>query len=101
MMQERNNAPHILSTSGNLMGICFVVLSSLRALKMNGQTFMDEFAAVATCLFMVSCLLSFLSMRSKKVRQQLLYETAADYVFLSGLLVLCITTLFITFRFMQ
>jgi tellurite resistance protein TehA-like permease len=99
-MQKSSNAPHILSTSANLMGICFLVLTSLKALKMTGQTLMDECASVAVCLFMLSCLLSFMAMRSTSLRASR-YETFADYIFMAGLVDLCITTLFIAFRFME
>jgi predicted membrane channel-forming protein YqfA (hemolysin III family) len=99
-MNDKNNAPHILGTSANLLGICFIVLTSLKALKMDGQTFIDEFACGAVCLFMISCLFSFLSMRGTSKRTQW-YETVADYVFLAGLFTLCITTIFIAFSFMH
>ena len=58
-MAENNKAPHILNTSANLLGICFLVLTSLKVFNLSGTTFIDECTAVATLLFMTSSILSF------------------------------------------
>lgn len=96
MLQGKNDkSPHILNTSSNLMGFCFIVLTSVKVVKMSGATIIDEFTAVAILLFMTSSILSFLSMRSKTKTADL-YENIADYIFLTGLLLLFITTMLIT-----
>ncbi|WP_078830509.1 hypothetical protein [Sediminibacterium ginsengisoli] len=95
-MEKKNTSQHILNTSATLFGLCYVVLTSLKALKLDGETTIDEFTAASMFLFMLSCLLSFLSMRAGK--KQVLLEKLADYVFLTGLLVLFGTTLFIMFH---
>ncbi len=86
-MESRNKSTHILNTSANLMGICFVVFSSLKSIKISDHTYIDEFTALAMFLFMISCTLSFLSIRSQS-KNSLKYEIIADYVFLSGLFIL-------------
>lgn len=93
---EPNKAPHILNTSATLFGLCYVVLTSLKALKVDRETLMDEFTTVSMFLFITSCLLSFLSIRGK--RKSAAYEWVAEYVFLGGLLALFITTIFIVFN---
>ncbi|MEP6582613.1 MAG: hypothetical protein ABJA90_00040 [Ginsengibacter sp.] len=95
-MENRNDkSPHILNTSSNLLGFCFIVLTSLRVLNLNGKTIIDEFTSVAMVMFMISSVLSFLSMRNKKSNSDR-FEKVADVIFLSGLFLLFVTTMLIT-----
>lgn len=96
MNDRKDNAPHILNTSSTLLGLCFVVLTSLKVTNKSDTTNIDELTAVAILLFMMSSLLSFLSMRSH-TSPSLRYEKAADFIFLAGLFFLFITTVFIIF----
>lgn len=91
---ENNKTPHILSASSNLLGICFLIVTSLRVLHLTGSTYMDELATVALVLFMSSCIFSFLSIRSVNKKIAKLYETVADYIFLTGLVLLFLIALF-------
>ncbi|MEH3114556.1 hypothetical protein [Pedobacter terrae] len=95
-----NRSPHILSTSANLLGICFIVLTSLKKLALNDGSLIDEFAVAAVMFFMTSCILSFISMRRQITASQRL-EKAADFIFLSGLLVLFIATILIAFNLIK
>ncbi|MET0391772.1 MAG: hypothetical protein ABW019_01470 [Chitinophagaceae bacterium] len=92
-MRLQNKSPHILSTSANLLGICFVVLTSLHILRLKAITLIDEFTAVAIVLFMASSILSFLSLRNTSRSEW--YEKIADWVFLAGLIDLFIITMMI------
>jgi len=92
-----NRSPHILSTSANLLGICFIVLTSLKKLNLADSSIIDEFAVAAVILFMASCILSFISMRKGDTVSQRLEKTA-DFIFLSGLVVLFIATILIAFN---
>lgn len=97
MKENENRSPHILNTSANLLGFCFIVLTSIKISKLNQSSYIDEGAALAIILFMTSCLLSFLAMRSTALRSKKL-EGIADIMFLCGLIVLLLTTLMITFN---
>ena len=92
-----NRSPHILSTSANLLGICFIVLTSLKKLNLSDGSIIDEFAVAAVMFFMTSCILSFVSMRKGESESQRLEKTA-DFIFLSGLVVLFIATILIAFN---
>lgn len=92
-----NRSPHILNTSANLLGICFIVLTSLKKLNLADGSLIDEFAIIAIIIFMTSCILSFISMR-KEINENLKLEKVADIVFLSGLLILFIATLLLAFN---
>ena len=92
-----NRSPHILSTSDNLLGICFIVLTSLKKLNLSDSSLIDEFAVAAVMFFMASCILSFISMRKGESISQRLEKTA-DFIFLSGLVILFIATILIAFN---
>lgn len=95
-----NRSPHILSTSANLLGICFIVLTSLKKLALTDGSIIDEFAVAAVMFFMTSCILSFISMRRERNTSQKL-EKVADFVFLSGLVILFIATILIAFNLIR
>lgn len=96
-MADRNNFPHILTASSTLLGLCFVVLTSLRLSDKHETSLIDELTAVAILMFMTASLLSYLSMR-KTNEPARYYEKIADMVFLTGLGFLFIITVFITFN---
>jgi len=97
-MHDKDNFPHILSASSTLLGLCFVVLTSLKVNKFREASLIDEFTAVAIVMFMASSFLSYLSMRNKK-SDSIVYEKVADMVFLSGLVFLFVTTMLIVLDF--
>lgn len=100
-MKERNsNSHHILNTSANLLGLCFIVLTSRNILQMKAASLIDEFTAFAIFSFMFSCILSFMSMRSK-TELGLKYEKFADILFFIGLFSLFMTAALITFNIIQ
>ncbi len=100
-MEEKNDkSPHILAASSNLVGLCFIVLTSLRLLHLDGKTIIDECTLAALLMFMVSSILSFLSMRSKKIKSER-YESIADLIFLLGLFFLFGTTMLVSFNIIK
>ncbi len=90
--QKNSKSPHILNASSNLLGLCFVVLTSLKLLKLTDATLIDELTTVTTILFMASCILSFMSIRGS-FKKSGLWENIADILFLSGLGMLFATTI--------
>jgi hypothetical protein len=95
MAEPSNRAPHILSTSSTLFGLCYVVFTSLKAFKLDAETVMDEFTAFAMVLFLTSCIFSYFSLKGFK--RSALFEQIADYIFLVGLFSLFLITIFIVF----
>lgn len=100
MQDKKTTSAHILNTASNLLGICFIVLTSLRLLKKQGETWIDEFTTGAMILFMISCILSFLSIRSSG-KYGVYYENVAEVLFLIGLICLFVTTMLITFNIIK
>lgn len=93
-------SPHILNTSSNLLGLCFLVLTSIRLLNVSGKTIIDEVVSIAALAFMVSSILSFLSMKTINDKKGGRLENIADYFFMSGLFTLFLVIMIITFQIM-
>jgi hypothetical protein len=98
--QHAEKSGHILSVSSNLLGISFIVLTSIKVLGKANETIIDEIAAMCILLFMASCILSFLSIRWVHKKSTWL-ENIADAVFLAGLSLLFVTTLLFSFNIIQ
>ncbi|RZL40747.1 MAG: hypothetical protein EOP00_26250 [Pedobacter sp.] len=97
---KENKSPHILNTSANLLGFCFIVLTSVKISNLKESSFIDEGAALAIVIFMNSCLFSFLAMRNEN-EKSLRLEKVADVFFLAGLIVLFITTMLIALNIVK
>ena len=95
--QKNEKSPHILNASSNLLGLCFVVLTSLKILNFSHTTLIDELTIVASILFMISSILSFLSIRGNISR----YENIADIAFLLGLIMLFVTIILFSFNIIK
>lgn len=98
-MSLNDKSPHILNAASNLLGLCFVVLTSLKFLKLSERTYIDETVTIALVFFMLSCILSFLSIRGN-IKPGGRLEALADYCFLGGMIVLFVTALLIIFKVM-
>ncbi len=59
MNEKKSTSPHILNASSNLLGIPFIVLTSLKLLKLQEKTLVDEFTVIAMFLFIIATILSF------------------------------------------
>ncbi len=74
---KKNISRHILPTSSNLLGLCFVILSFIKFWTKGGiETIIDDLVGCATILFLISSVLSYTSMRSKKKSD--FFEKIAD-----------------------
>jgi hypothetical protein len=95
--EVRNNiSRHILPTSSNLLGLCFVILTFIKLSKIANETIIDETMGVIIFSFLVSSILSYASMRAKRKFE--LYEKIADVIFLLGLFLLTVISLVIVFE---
>jgi uncharacterized membrane protein len=101
MSDERNGkkfiSHHILPTSSNLLGLCFVLLSFMKVTKTGLETAIDELVAVAVVLFLAASICSYASIRTVSDRSDA-YEKIADIIFLTGLGLLSVTAVIIVFE---
>ena len=93
---RKNVAKHILPTSANLLGLCFVLLGFIKISKLSDATIIDECLGVVIVFFLFSSIFSYASMRSS--RHSEIYEKVADILFLIGLSCLTLISLVIVFQ---
>lgn len=87
-----DRSPHILGAASNLLGIALLIITGLKLSKIADKTMADEVAVGACLFFAVSCLLSYLAIRSPEATRT---EDIADKAFLCGLGALLIAVLII------
>jgi hypothetical protein len=88
-----NKSTHILSTSSNLLGFTFLVLSSIKGLGLPQGGIIDEAIALCVAIFSLSSFLSFLSIRTKSEEKTERYELLAEYIFLVGMLIVTLISI--------
>jgi hypothetical protein len=84
---RRELAERIFSTSAQLVGVCLTVIGLFRVVfeVKNINSIADNLMAMDALVFLGSCLLSYLALRSTKAVRALALEQSADLVFLTGL----------------
>lgn len=83
-----------------MLGLCFIVLTSIKLLNVYEKSFIDELVSVAAITFMTSSILSFLSMKTTAEERSSRLENLADYFFIGGLSILFLAIVVITISFM-
>ena len=88
---ERQRYPlahHILPTSGTMIGICMTLIGLVKVTEFKGHdSHVDEYAALATLVFLASAVSSYLSLRLEgRVVLSRRLELFADQCFLIGLI---------------
>ena len=78
-------ANHILPTSATMTGVCVTVISIVRLTEATRHvsTIIDSAFALTGLVFLISCFLSYISMRSVRFNGRL--EKYADVFFMIGL----------------
>ena len=96
-----NTSPHILNTSANLLGFCLFVITSLHIANLTETLVIDELTSVVAVMLTISCILSFLSIRTTSEEREKNYEKFADYIFVGALVGILIIILLITLNFVD
>ncbi len=96
-----NTSQHILNTSANLLGFCLFVITSLRIADKIESHLIDEFTSVIALLLTISCVFSFISIKTKSAKREIKLETIADYFFMSSLIGIFIIIALITLNFIK
>ncbi len=88
---------HILPNSATMVGVCIMVISIVKSMHAGLASYViDKALAIDSILFMVSALLSFLSIRLD--RSTAMLERWAEIIFLIGLASMTIITVIFSFR---
>ena len=95
---SKDISKHILPTASNLLGICFIILNFIKIWKIGRieVILVDKLVGVSMLLFLIACILSYASMRSRN--RSAVYEKGADLLFLSGLVFLTVIALISAFE---
>ena len=90
--------PHILNASSSLLGICFVIITGLKLTGSNPQSWADEITWIASLLFLVSIVVSYLGVRNEGRFEWM--AVWAERAFLAGVTALT-TAVFVAAVFIQ
>jgi hypothetical protein len=98
---SKNISEHILNTAANLLGFCLFVITSLHITNYSEASLVDEFTSIIALMLILSCLFSFLSIRTTKRVVETRLESIADYLFLGALAGIAIIIGMIAFKFVK
>jgi len=89
---------HILPTSSSMVGICLASISILRLLELTNRVavLVDVPVAIDSLIFLVSSVLSYLSIRSRRNTDKL--EHVADVIFLIGLTLMVVNSFLLAYE---
>ena len=96
-----NTSQHILSTSANLLGFCLFVITSLQISNHSEISLIDEFTSVIAFMLVVSCIFSFLSIKTINIKKEQLFESVADYLFITSLVGILVIIALIALNFIK
>jgi hypothetical protein len=85
---QRSLSKHILPSSGTMIGVCVTLIGLVKIVegRIVGGSRVDEYAALASLLFLASAIASYISIRhSDRARLSERCEVIADQSFLVGL----------------
>jgi len=89
-------SPYILSTAANLLGFCLFVIASMHIGNVSETQVVDELTSVIAVILTVSCIFSFISIRTDNLTREQFLEKIADYLFVISLIGILIIILLIT-----
>ena len=98
--EERTLSKHILPSSGTMIGVCATLIGLVKLAEVHiGPSRVDEYAALASLLFLASAIASYISMRHlDRTRLSARCEIVADQCFLAGLIGITAITLFFAYE---
>lgn len=95
-MASNGISSHILPTSATMVGVCMTVISIGKIARGHAGMAIDRILAVDSALFLLSALLSFLSIRSGRSAMRL--ERWAEILFLVALGLVSVTSVILAFE---
>ncbi len=96
-----NTSQHILNTSANLLGFCLFVITSLHIADKTEAYFLDELTSFIAVILTLSCILSFMSIKTSDLKKEKKLESYADNIFMAALIGILIIILLITLNFLH
>ena len=86
---QQSVAHHILPTAATMAGVCLTVISIIKLTELDHSfsTLIDDFLAADSVFFLISALLSYLSLRREHSATT---EHTADIFFLAGMTIMVV-----------
>lgn len=99
MQFEEDICIHTFTVSSAMVGVCLTVIGLVRVVITVGKadTVADDLLAADALLFLFSCLLSYMALRSRGFRRMHRIERAADATFLLAMLLMVAICGFLTY----
>ena len=84
---EDDISVHIFTASAAMVGVCLTVIGLFRLTSKLKSivSFGDELLAIDCVVFLASCILAYLALRTRRRQRKYRIEQAADIIFLIGL----------------
>jgi hypothetical protein len=97
---QENICVHIFSVSAAMVGVCLTVIGIIQiVIKAQGATTIaDDLLAIDALLFLVACILSYLSMRSQSVTRIHKTESIADGIFILALVFMVVICVIVAYE---
>lgn len=75
---------HVFRASANLLGVCLTMLGLLKGLRI-ASVMGNLLLILSAAIFLSSCLISYIALRTRRVRRRYRMERIADLIFIVGL----------------
>lgn len=100
--QEESLSVHIFSVSAALVGVCLTVISlfSISDALKRLQNIGDELIAFDAILFLVTCVFSYMAIRTRDRKRRLILEKTADGLFLAALFIIVWVAVLIAWEYL-
>jgi len=97
-MANKNLAQHILPASTAMVGVCLTGIGLVKIIEARtGPLHTDEYMALDALIFLTSGVFSYHALRQAGGVRQALYETLADYTFLTGMVAMAAISVLFAF----
>jgi hypothetical protein len=98
--QEESISIHIFSVSAAMVGVCLTVIGIINIITTYKkiETFGDELTTIDAIIFLGTCIVSYVAIKTKERKRRLILEKVSDITFLTGLAVMVIVCLFIVIK---
>lgn len=97
---KNRTAGVILNTSGNLLGFCLIVITSLKIANRSESHFIDASLLIVAVLLIVATVLSYITLRRPDDDKNMRLQYVADYMFLFSLLGILVAMVMIALNYL-
>lgn len=90
--QKEALSSHILVTASTMIGVCLTVITIFKVTNFHLKTYADELLGLDALLFIISCFLSYMSIRQENNKK---IEFIADNLFIGAMSIMVVVGILI------